>query len=463
MSKKTSFPVVRYAALKQLLSGAKENPWLASTLLRRFKQHQMQMMAYLKEMWLWLALTQPRRAIKMMKRLVSPLLMGSGLVLLLNAGFVHAETITVVRTDDEMGNGDGCSLREAIVNANNDDQSGSTDCATGNGADTIILPAATINFSKAGRDEDLALTGDLDILTGTHVAIQGQGMDSSMIDAKQLDRVFHMHPDSTLTIIDTAITNGKVFTDFGGGIFNDEGALTVTNSKIFTNQVAYDGEGGGIGNRTISGTVAMTLTNSFVLSNSAVDDGGGIYSVAEGNGLTEVTIVDSTISGNKSGSDGGGIGMQNDDTGQGKLSISGTTFRYNETPSRGGVYIRAEDDGAMEVTITASTFTQNQAGSRGGALYIRAEDNGVTEVTITTSSFTQNQAGSSGGAIYSRTQNSGASQMTISGTTINDNQAVSIEGGGIYQRTQNSAKSSITITTSTISNNQTADDGGAIY
>src|SRR6266436_3070863 len=48
----------------------------------------------------------------------------------------HAAVIGVDTLADAASDGDGCSLREAITNANNNDQT-FADCAAGSGADTI--------------------------------------------------------------------------------------------------------------------------------------------------------------------------------------------------------------------------------------------------------------------------------------------------------------------------------------
>lgn len=47
--------------------------------------------------------------------------------------------IIVTSAADVVANNGACTLREAIINANNNNQSGSTDCAAGNGRDTIIF------------------------------------------------------------------------------------------------------------------------------------------------------------------------------------------------------------------------------------------------------------------------------------------------------------------------------------
>jgi CSLREA domain-containing protein len=66
-----------------------------------------------------------------------------------------AATITVTTTNDTIAGGDGCSLREAIANANGNDQSGSAECTAGQGGGTIDtiafnIPAATDAGCNAG-------------------------------------------------------------------------------------------------------------------------------------------------------------------------------------------------------------------------------------------------------------------------------------------------------------------------
>src|SRR5437870_4900064 len=59
------------------------------------------------------------------------------------ASSLGANMITVTNASDVVANGDGCSLREAILNANANNQSGSTDCAAGSGADVIQFAIGT--------------------------------------------------------------------------------------------------------------------------------------------------------------------------------------------------------------------------------------------------------------------------------------------------------------------------------
>src|SRR5262245_61176488 len=88
---------------------------------------------------------------------------------------------TVTKTDDT---NDGacdvsdCSLREAIIAANNNP-----------GAETIALPAGTYVLTRTGTGEDLASTGDLDIRDD--LTIDGDDPNTTIIDADNIDRVFH--------------------------------------------------------------------------------------------------------------------------------------------------------------------------------------------------------------------------------------------------------------------------------
>ncbi|MDO8616725.1 MAG: choice-of-anchor Q domain-containing protein [Dehalococcoidia bacterium] len=230
-----------------------------------------------------------------------------------------AATFTVTKTADTADgacNAD-CSLREAIIAAN-----ASAD------ADTISLPAGAYNLTRAGTNEDLAATGDLDIAGGSAsggLTINGDGAVTTIIDGGDLDRVFHVKSGGAVSISGVTIQNGSG--GEGGGIYN-VGTLTLTNSTVSGNTAPSNG--GGIYNYS-----TLTLTNSTVSGNTAPVSGGGIYNFS-----ATLTLTNSTVSGNTSGSDGGGI--------------------YNSSHS----YTVA--------TITNSTITNNSAGSGSGGGIARA-------------------------------------------------------------------------------------------
>ncbi len=84
--------------------------------------------------------------------------------------------ITVTNTNDDIAPADGCSLREAIINAENNNQDGSTECTAGDDGesgdfdfdgdndnyDQINLPANTINFNSGDDNESDNTTNDDD-------------------------------------------------------------------------------------------------------------------------------------------------------------------------------------------------------------------------------------------------------------------------------------------------------------
>ena len=73
-------------------------------------------------------------------------------------GGAGAATIVVNSLADTVVSGDGvCTLREAILNAERDNHSGATDCAGGNGTDTITF----------------SLSGTITILSGLTIASAG--------------------------------------------------------------------------------------------------------------------------------------------------------------------------------------------------------------------------------------------------------------------------------------------------
>src|SRR5687767_11535259 len=92
-------------------------------------------------------------------------------LMLPGAGTVHAASITVTTTVDELNADGDCSLREAISAATTDTAVDA--CVAGSGADTITVPAGTYNLTM----------GDLDLID---VTINGTGAGSTII--KQIGR-----------------------------------------------------------------------------------------------------------------------------------------------------------------------------------------------------------------------------------------------------------------------------------
>ena len=122
--------------------------------------------------------------------------------LALSTGAAHAQDFTPSDFTDS-------ALRLAVTQFNN---------ASG-GPHRILLGAGTYVLTQAGADEDGNATGDLDLLAGgllTQLEISGVSPAETIIDAGQLDRIFHAGSNVNLTLKNLTLKNGKVTSSFGG-------------------------------------------------------------------------------------------------------------------------------------------------------------------------------------------------------------------------------------------------------
>jgi hypothetical protein len=250
-----------------------------------------------------------------------------------------ANTIVVTNTDDS---GPG-SLRDALAAA----------------VDGDIIDATGISGTI------LLTSGELQITTA--VAINGPGDTSLTIDGNGTFRVFD-NLTSGATIAGFTITNGSapgdsgggVFNeggnsatlrlsdcivsgnsaDFGGGIFNLNGALIVNNCTISGNGAAFSG--GGIVNSASDAAATLTITNSTISDNSATaNDGGGILNVAAASvaSIASVIVSNSTLSGNSATGNGGAAANVADVPNLARLTITNSTISDNSaTANGGGIY-----------------------------------------------------------------------------------------------------------------------------
>ncbi len=209
--------------------------------------------------------------------------------------------------------GQRCTLRAAVQEAN-----------ALPGADVIIIPNGWhLVLTRAGRDEDGAGTGDLDILED--VGIGGFSPPSPAarptVDGGGIDRVFHVHFPAVLTIANLQITGGVAAApgdQSGGGILDDTGrGLDLVNCRIYGNTANH--WGGGLyadlaatgassidaceieGNRSeLNGTAiwnygTMVITGSSIFANRDLTPGNFRSAVHNRGGLT---IRNSTLSNN---------------------------------------------------------------------------------------------------------------------------------------------------------------------
>lgn len=312
-----------------------------------------------------------------------------------------------------------CTLREAI-----------------NSANSAVGPN-TITFSVTGI---ITLGSALPALTDS-VTIDGSGQ-SITVSGSGAYRVFQIAHGVTASFKALTIADGQAQTDCGntlncgGGIFNDGGTVTVSNSILSDNNVS--GLGGAIftrgsltvSNSTFTGNSRNTVTdangaaiyNEFgtlkvsgsTFSQNDAYQGSGIY-----NWYGKVTVTNSTFSGNitdPSATGAGGGGLYNN---HGKVTVANSVFTKNIMTGLGwggGIL-----NNAGTLNLVNSTLSANKA-AYGGALY---NQSGTLNVTASTLSGNVGRFG--GGGLYN---DSGT--LTATNITVTGNRAPSGNGGGMY-------------------------------
>lgn len=267
-----------------------------------------------------------------------------------------AASFTVNSTDDAVDDspGDGacstsasqCTLRAAIMETN-----------ALIGPDTITLPSAiyTLTIPNAGPYEPAS--GDLDVWED--LTIRGDGAATTIIQACNsgvgpctgIDRVFHLS-GGTIEISGVTVRNGSTSGDYpggrGGGIFVSAYTAVQLVDVHVTDSAADNG--GGIYQMGAGGT--LTLTNVTISRNTATRFGGGIWSAS-------VLRVDRSIFSGNHGLWGGGIRVDG-----GELEITNSTFSGNTADEfGGGVFVNDT------TTIQSSTLADNVAPS-GASLFV---------------------------------------------------------------------------------------------
>lgn len=302
--------------------------------------------------------------------------------------------------DADPGSASECTLRAAIMEAN----ALPNVPGTPPGYDQIGIYSGTYTLGIAGRDEDAAASGDLDI-TET-VGIFGQTPNRPVIDGAGLDRVFDFLADGILNdvivqggsatgsgihgtgggarcfggtvlyVLDTIVKNNSA-SEMGGGLHAENCQLVVGNSLVERNNVT--GGGGGISSRFAPLVVSASsiLDNHASPGSSGSSGGGGITTTAPdpadytyiyqstvagntadwGAGMTFGSrgyLIDSTITGNR-GTYGGGAGLRTFNA----LDITASTIYCNQSTStsyEAGVYLQGS---SASVSIDNSILARN--------------------------------------------------------------------------------------------------------
>lgn len=280
-------------------------------------------------------------------------------VLFFFVGFLSAQAATITVTDATETDADNglCSIVEAIINANADDQSGSVDCVAGSGTDTISLETDVVL--------DTAYNNGGDMTTST--------------------------PNITSSIV----------------IDGEDNTITVTGDfRVFYSAAAVDIairditiSGDDTLNTAVAGAIFVDSVNSLSLISVTIDShqagGGGAIRVEADSSLI-ISIEDSSFTDNQS-SGLGGVLFVEDNVNLVSVSIDNSYFSLNNG-SFGGVFNFNE---VLNTDITNSVFYANESFVAGGVMYL----DGATPATLnmTNNIFVSNMGGGGvgdGGVLY---------------------------------------------------------------
>ena len=251
--------------------------------------------------------------------------------------------------------------------------------AEGYGGGIYAEDSSRLSITESWIHHNLATTDDGG---GVYLAGPGTFVSNSTIEyntAEDDGGGFYAENDLIILSSTLAHNHAEDSSEGGGGIFQSQGTLVISDTVVFSNTTP--GYGGGVYFYRYGG---LFVQNSVFTENLAQEDGGAIYtSYAVG-----TIIEDSAFTGNK-GYIGGAIMIEEDSA----LTIERSTFSDNWATMDGGalyLYNYAPTD------IRNSTFSSNHADDEGGAIYVYWPGPLIEYTTIVS-----NTAGTSGGGIYS--------------------------------------------------------------
>ncbi len=345
---------------------------------------------------------------------------------------------SAVDTDDGLCN-ISCTLREAInaANTNGGHDTIQFDLPTNS---TIVLagtqlPVITDSLYIDGNTAvSLTISGNnasrvFEIGTGTAVSLTHLTLSEGLVTSTHPisdGGAIYIHPAAFVTIANSTITNNVALND-GGGIFNENGIVTINNSVIQNNH-SYD-DGGGIASEDGN----ITITESDILNNSSDESGGGFNAYA-----TMIRLESTIFSNNQAGNDGAGLNGE-----YSQIIITDSIFSNNQAIDDGGGLLNNHGS----ATIDNSAFISNSTGDKGGGFYNRSFD---ARAALNNTTFMSNTA-REGAGIRNFVGDIALNSMTIMSNVASD------EGGGLEN-----LDGSVFINNSTFAHNEAFNNGGGI-
>ena len=366
----------------------------------------------------------------------------------------------------------------------------------------------TITFNLSGT---ITLATELVVNKALTIDGTGQNIAISGNNATRVMRIEDATPATftNVTLKSIIIENGRSVTD-GAGIQSFENltldGVTVRNNLVTGAPGNYGQDAGGIaqGGETKAGG-NLTIMNSTIEFNTAVDDAGAIDHYNSNDLTITNTVIRSNVSGgvNNDANQAGYVGpirvidavtaaLYTDET----ISFDGVTFENNKTAvyadfltaggttagsAIGGVLISAPTGSNWTADVRNSTFSGNfqeitavdpvafpPGNGRGTSLYF----NDVANVNVQNSTFRDSYSYSDGGGMIIANAYNNV-MATLDQVTITGNgdgagfglPGVTAEAGGLWvikftTTTINPSTLDVAISNSTISNNRAATGGG---
>jgi hypothetical protein len=181
--------------------------------------------------------------------------------------------------------------------------------------------------------------------------------------------------DSTTTLDGLTVTGGQGSGQVGGGVYINNGGLTIANCHIVSNSADY---GGGVFQ---SGTGRVNVISSLIERNHCGYQGGGLYI------NSDAALTDTLVLTNTAGGDGGGLTDW-----AGRTDLTGGMFASNSAGNNGGgVNVN------NSISVKGTQFISNTAGQYGGGLL---QWNAGYTVAVTNARFERNRANQDGGGLW---------------------------------------------------------------
>jgi len=220
---------------------------------------------------------------------------------------------------------------------------------------------------------------------GADLTIQSSTLTQNQ--ARYGGAIYNDHTNTTILIDGNSILNENVAEEDGGGLFNANGQVTMTDVSITGN--ASGSRGGGIHNNS---SEIVELTHVTVSNNTANGDGGGIWNDRQSNIYNQVW-TDLVIQNNTSDGNGGGIYTQN-----ASLVMNTATISDNTSKDGGGIYF---ENGNLTLTdLTIHNNTANAIASDGGPIGVGGGIYMDGTINISNSTFNGNTATLLSGGIF---------------------------------------------------------------